>query len=205
MAAVCTSAGRRADNPAAIRRFHEKPRTRRLSPDEADRLRAVLDRGLRDPDIGRRAIATYVTVAMIAGARRSAISAMRWADLDLRPGQGTWTVPAQWSKNGGELRIALVDRLVDILAARRDQCPPGQPWVFPSAGQFGDRPPDGTEKRLGPDSRRRRDRRHHGGCMICGAAWLRDRRRRRQRGDDCRCPRPYVATVGASLHPLERR
>ena len=77
-------------------------------------------------------IATYVSVALLTGARRSAISAMRWSDLDLRPGRGSWVVPAEWSKNGSEMLVALTDAAVDVLLNWRDACPKGQ-WVFPSA------------------------------------------------------------------------
>ena len=133
LSAVCGSAGRRANNPVAeIRRYHEKPRARRLTPEEADRLHAVLERGRQDPDIGRRMIAVYVTTALLTGARRSSISAMRWTDLDRRAGRGSWSIPAEWLKNGQAMTVALTDQAVAVLTEWREQCPPGQ-WVFPSA------------------------------------------------------------------------
>ena len=125
-------------------------------------------------------IATYVSIALLTGARRSAISAMRWADLDLRPGRGAWAVPVQWSKNGTELVVALTDRAVGVLDAWRDDCPSG-PWVFPSA--------DSATGHLMEPKKAWADSAPQPAfptspCTTCaGRLGLRDRRRRRQRGD----------------------
>ena len=44
IAAICKASGRRFDNPASdIKLYRETPRSRRLTPDETMRLRAVLD------------------------------------------------------------------------------------------------------------------------------------------------------------------
>jgi integrase len=70
----------------------------------------------------------FIAVALMTGARRGALQAMRWEDLHLD--DGVWTVPATWSKNGGELAIALPARAVEILKARQTGAT-GQ-WVWPS-------------------------------------------------------------------------
>ena len=49
-----------------------------------------------------------------------------------RAGRGSWSIPAEWLKNGQAMTVALTDQAVAVLTEWREQCPPGQ-WVFPSA------------------------------------------------------------------------
>jgi integrase len=116
-------AGRRFDNPAAdVSRPEMKPRTRRLNRDELAAVLKVL--GDRRGEFW----ADFIAVALMTGARRGALQAMRWADLHLD--DNLWLVPATWSKNGHELAIALPGRAVEILRAR--QADATAQWVWPS-------------------------------------------------------------------------
>jgi integrase len=122
-------AGRRQDNPAAdVSRPETVRRTRRLNRDELAAVLAALEarRGEFWADI--------IAIALMTGARRGALQAMRWSDLHLN--DSLWLVPATWSKNGHELAIALPARAVDILRARQIEVT-GQ-WVWPSPGQCAD-------------------------------------------------------------------
>lgn len=203
LSAVCGSAGRRANNPVAeIRRYHEKPRARRLTPEEADRLHAVLERGRQDPDIGRRMIAVYVTTALLTGARRSSISAMRWTDLDRRAG------PRQLVDPGGVVEERAGDdrrphRPGRRRAHRMARAVPARTVGVPVGG-LGDRPSDGTQKGLGPDPRRGRHSRRHP-ARPAPLARLRARRRWQQRGDDRCLSRPRQPEFRESLPASERQ
>jgi integrase len=139
LSAVCRANGRRADNPAAgLKRFRETPRSRRLSPEESGRLRAVLSRARQSGDGGTAAAAVFVTVAFLTGARRSSIAAMRWQDLDLRSGQGVWLIPARWSKSGSEVAVALTDEAAAVLREWKTRNGPGRSaFVFPSHSATG--------------------------------------------------------------------
>jgi len=123
LGAILRSAGRKHDNPAAdVSRPEPIRRTRRLNKDELASVLKVLDdrRGELWPD--------FIALALMTGARRGALQAMRWADLHLE--DGVWTVPATWSKNGRELAIALPSRAVEILKAR--QATTAGQWAWPS-------------------------------------------------------------------------
>ena len=123
LGALLRAAGRKHDNPAAdVSRPEPNRRTRRLNKDELAAVLKVLDerRGEFWSD--------FIAVALMTGARRGALQAMRWTDLHLD--DGVWTVPATWSKNGRELAIALTAKAVEILKTRQGATI-GQ-WVWPS-------------------------------------------------------------------------
>ena len=116
-------AGRRHDNPAAdVSRPETVRRTRRLNRDELSAVLGALE--------ARRGEfwADFVAVALMTGARRGALQAMRWVDLHLD--DNLWLVPATWSKNGHELAIALPGPAAEILRARQSQA--SSQWVWPS-------------------------------------------------------------------------
>lgn len=125
-------AGRRHDNPAAdVSRPQTVRRTRRLNKDELAAVLKVLDE--------RRGEfwADFVSIALMTGARRGALQAMRWSDLYLD--DGVWIVPATWSKNRRELALALPARAVEILKARQSEAQrmsvadtTTSQWVWPS-------------------------------------------------------------------------
>jgi integrase len=125
LGALLRAAGRKHDNPAAdVSRPEPNRRTRRLNKDELAAVLKVRDehRGKFWPD--------FIAVALMTGARRGALQAMRWTDLHLD--DRVWTVPATWSKNGRELGIALPAKAVEILKVRQ-AATMGQ-WVWPSDG-----------------------------------------------------------------------
>jgi integrase len=122
---ILNRAGRRSDNPA---REVEKPetrvRTRRLSAAELAAMLEALE--VKRGDL----FADFIAIAVLTGARRGALCAMRWRDLDLNA--GVWTVPADWSKNRREIAVPLPAKAVEILLRRKtnDQKPD---WVWPSS------------------------------------------------------------------------
>ena len=107
------------DNPAArIEKFHEKRRSRFVLPDEMKRLFAALRREPK-PDVS-----DYVLLALMTGARKSNVMAMRWDQIALE--SCSWEIPDP--KNREPYRVALTPEAIDILKRRRGD----GPWVFPS-------------------------------------------------------------------------
>ncbi|MCP4304971.1 MAG: tyrosine-type recombinase/integrase [bacterium] len=122
IAAIMARSGRWADNPTrGVERFEERVRTRRLSADELARLWKVLN--ARHGALW----ADFFMVMILTGARRGALCAMRWQDLDLDA--GVWAVPVDWSKNKREIAVALTGTAATVLRAR----PRSGPWVWPSS------------------------------------------------------------------------
>jgi integrase len=123
LSVLFTRNGRRQDNPVVgVVRFRQSPRQRVLTIDELRRFRVALD---SEPEPWR----SYFLLAMLTGARRSALARMRWEDLDLDA--ATWRIPAEWSKNRKVLTVALPTEAVDVL---RTLCAVrgASPWVFPA-------------------------------------------------------------------------
>jgi integrase len=87
-----------------------------------DELRRLLEAFSAEPEPWR----SYFRLLLFTGARKSAVAAMRWQDLELE--QRTWTVPSWASKNKRPLTLALVPQAVEILTA----LPRISDWVFPS-------------------------------------------------------------------------
>jgi len=120
--------GRRHDNPASeIERFKQSPRQRVLTLDELRRLRGALE---SEQEPWR----SYFLLAMLTGARRSALARMRWSDLDLEA--ATWRIPAEWSKNRKVLTVALPSEGVAVLR-RLFEVRGASEWVFPSNSATG--------------------------------------------------------------------
>lgn len=108
-------------NPGdGIERYKEHKRERFLTPDEVKALVAAV----AAESIFWRA---YWTCALWTGARESSLTRMRWQDLHLD--QSLWIIPAEFSKNGKPIPIALLPPAVDILRELR-QFAPDVPWVF---------------------------------------------------------------------------
>ena len=117
-------------NPAIrIKHFQETSCTRWLSGPELKKLFDVLD-----AESTLQPWPDFVRLALLTGARRANVEAMKWADMDL-DGQ-VWTVPAAESKNKEELLILLTDAAAAILTRRKDDAEDG-PYVFPSRGKTG--------------------------------------------------------------------
>ena len=113
-------------NPASgIKRFPRTSRDRFLSEAELPRfLEAV--RSLRNSNAR-----DFFLLALMTGARRGNVMAMRWSELDLDA--GVWRIPGDKSKNKADMLVALVEPAVAILRARKRS----SPWVFPSHSKCG--------------------------------------------------------------------
>ena len=116
-------------NPArGIQRFKEEKRDRFLQRDELPRffkaLEAEENTTLKD----------CVTCCLFTGARRSAVQAMKWSDLDLAGGY--WRIPPEDSKSGVPVIVPLSPAVAEILNRRRETDPTGT-WVFPSRSKTG--------------------------------------------------------------------
>ena len=119
--------GWKGDNPDQhVQRFKEEQRDRFLTADELpaffDALNAEPNALLRD----------FFIVALLTGARRANVQAMRWDDLDLDA--GFWRIPGSEAKAGMPLIVPLVEPAVKLLRERRTLTN-GCPYVFPSHGK----------------------------------------------------------------------
>lgn len=117
------------DNPAdAVTPAPENERSRFMSRDELPVFLSALNeenQPWRD----------YFLVLLYVGYRRSAVAAMRWADIDLDA--GTWTVPGERAKNGDPIVLPVCGPAADILRRRFDERGRGCIWVFPGGGREG--------------------------------------------------------------------
>jgi len=117
-------------NPAkGIKRFRESSRDRFLSADELQSffkaLEAELDDTWRD----------FFSLALLTGARRANLLAMKWADLSLD--RGLWRVSEAESKNAESLLIVLAPAAVEILQRRSaDKRIAQSQYVFPGRGKL---------------------------------------------------------------------
>jgi len=75
----------------------------------------------------------YILLALLTGARRANLLAMRWAETNLA--DSVWRIPD--TKNGTPQNVTLSPEAVTILQARRDAAKPGAVFVFPGAGASG--------------------------------------------------------------------
>jgi integrase len=99
-------------NPCrAVKSFKETPRKRFLGHDELPRFLAAVE-SEPNPDMK-----DFFMLALLTGARRSNLLAMKWADLDLAGGM--WTVSAGEAKAGEEMKLALTAEAVELLRRRK--------------------------------------------------------------------------------------
>ena len=133
--------GYTGDNPAkGIKKFREEKRDRFLQGDE---LPAFFKALASEPNDLLR---DFFLVALLTGARRANVQAMRWDDLDLD--RGSWRIPGSEAKAGETIVLPLVAPALAILAARYKARKPS-PWVFPSWGATGHLvEPKGAWKRI---------------------------------------------------------
>lgn len=111
-------------NPAkGIEGNSEKSRERFLKPGELPRLFTALE------GEANGAFRDYFLLALLTGARRDNVRAMRWPDLDLD--RGEWAIPM--TKNGEPQRLPLVPEAVSILKARQEASAERAEYVFPAA------------------------------------------------------------------------
>lgn len=116
----------RGDNPAhGHLLFREASRDRFAGADELARLFAAL------ADEPNEACRDLFALALLTGARRSNLLAMRWADVDLV--RAEWRIPGEVTKNGDTQALPLVPEAMALLRERLAARAPGCPWVFASA------------------------------------------------------------------------
>lgn len=119
-------------NPAeGIERIPGRIRKRFLSKDELTRFMAAVE---SSPQPWR----DLFTVLLFIGYRRSAVAAMRWADVDLD--RRTWTVPGERAKNNEPIVLPLAGAAIDTLkrrAGERKKSKLKSQWVFPGGGVDG--------------------------------------------------------------------
>jgi integrase len=113
-------------NPAkGIRDNPERSRDRFLQRDELPRLFAAL---AEEPN---QTFRDYFLLALLTGARRANVRAMRWGDLDLD--RGEWRIPL--TKNGQPQNVPLVPEAVVLLESRKEAAGDNAAFVFPAARQ----------------------------------------------------------------------
>lgn len=112
-------------NPAAgIEKFREKSRERFLDAAELERFFKALD---DEPELFR----DFFLVALLTGARRANVQAMRFEDVNFD--RATWVIPD--TKSGDAVTVPLVPEAVEVLQRRLADL--GGGFVFPSRGATG--------------------------------------------------------------------
>lgn len=111
-------------NPAkGVASNPEVERERFLQPGELPQLFTAL---AAEPNAHFR---DYFALALLTGARRGNLSAMRWADVDLA--SAVWRIPGAVSKNGQPLSVPLVPEACEILIQRHSADDKTE-YVFPA-------------------------------------------------------------------------
>lgn len=112
-------------NPAAkIKKNYEAPRERFAQADEMPRLVAAM---AEDP------LGDFFLLALLTGARRANLQAMRKSELNLD--EGLWRIPV--TKNGTSQNVTLSPEAVIILRNRIDASEEKDDFVFPGTGKTG--------------------------------------------------------------------
>lgn len=112
------------ENPAAgLRGYAEEARDRFAGADELPRLFDA---------IGQSSQRDFFLLALLTGARRANLCAMRWADVDLV--RAIWRIAL--TKNGTPQNVALSPEAVAVLKARKEAAS-RSPFVFPGEGKTG--------------------------------------------------------------------
>lgn len=118
-------------NPAdRVRKNKENARERFLQPSELVRFFESLE---HSEEPGR----SFFLLALLTGARRANVLAMRWEDLNLA--DALWRIPAADAKGGEPMTIPLVAEAVKVLRRiKAAQRAAGEsPWVFPAESKSG--------------------------------------------------------------------
>jgi integrase len=105
-----------------VKAFTEEERERFLTPEELPRLFDAID-AAED-----KRIADYLRLALLTGARKTALLRMRFADADLT--RAVWTIPPNDSKNGKPIHVPLVAEALEVLRSRLFAAGGGE-YVFP--------------------------------------------------------------------------
>ncbi|HRF12243.1 MAG TPA: site-specific integrase [Candidatus Accumulibacter phosphatis] len=75
----------------------------------------------------------YILLALLTGARRANLLAMRWTEINLS--ERVWRIPD--TKNGTPQNVTLSPEAVTILETRKDAAENGAAFVFPGIGRSG--------------------------------------------------------------------
>jgi integrase len=105
-----------------VKPFAEHERERFVTPEELPRLFDAIDAA---EDVR---IADFLRLALLTGARKTALMRMRFADVDL--GRAVWTIPQTDSKNKAAVHVPLVPEAVEVIRSRLVAAG-GREWVFP--------------------------------------------------------------------------
>ena len=105
-----------------IKRARETARERVLNDEEIRTLWTALERA---PTAASEAI----RLRLLLGQRGQETIGMRWSEIDLEA--ATWSLPSTRTKNRRPHLVALPDRALAILTARRASVAAGEPRVFP--------------------------------------------------------------------------
>jgi integrase len=113
-------------NPATkVKAFREKKRERFLQPEELPAFFEALSKELN------QTIRDYILVALLTGARRANVQAMRWEEINWQ--SATWRIPE--TKNGEPVTLPLSPQATAILESRKADSE--SKWVFPGVGTTG--------------------------------------------------------------------
>ena len=77
----------------------------------------------------------FFMLALLTGARRSNVLAMRWCDIDMN--ECVWHIPAEDAKAGEVLNIPLTPEAMAVLTQRRANDDRSALWVFPAESESG--------------------------------------------------------------------
>lgn len=115
-------------NPCiGIKRFPEQSRDRFLQADELPRFFDALFAEPKD------VIRDFILVALLTGARKSNVLAMRWSDINLK--EATWKIRETETKNSTPQTVPLCEDIISILTERRKNT--RSLFVFPGRGKSG--------------------------------------------------------------------
>jgi integrase len=115
-------------NPAAnIKKNPETSRERYVEPHELGKFFEAVEAA---PPKAR----AFFLLAVLTGARRSNVSAMRWADIDMDA--ALWTVPGEVTKNGDALKVPLVPEALAVLKECQEAAG-NSAFVLPGPGKLG--------------------------------------------------------------------
>jgi len=116
-------------NPAiGITPFEERSRERVLQADEFEGFFAALENE-------EETFRDFVMLTLLTGARKSNVLSMRWENLNLK--SGSWTIPAEQSKNSQSQFIVLTEAEMEILKRREQSDFKHDTFVFPSNSKPG--------------------------------------------------------------------
>ena len=120
--------GYASNNPVSgIKTRSKVKRDRFLQADELPRFFKAL---AEEPN---ETLRDYILLALLTGARRANLLAMRWKEISLK--ESVWRIPD--TKNGTPQNVTLSPEAAAILKARQESAEDGEEFVFPGIGESG--------------------------------------------------------------------